>query len=317
MNDSTISDDPTPVSIARACASFGWQVLPLYPERGTRKEPFTPAIRRFSSEASSDPEKITEWWSEYPDRPVGIATTRKSGFWVLDIDVKRKLTVTTRGNLAITSPGANGFETLAQKEQELGPLPETFTVRTPSGGEHRYFAYPAVGEIMTRQGLYGVGIDTRGWKNGMVVAPGTLKRGTRYEVINEAAIVPAPRAWETIALDGQRTSKPYVAYGVDSSGPVKVDDIIASATDVPVGQQDQHITMVLFQLRQRGATRERMLEVAWEIVSNFEQDPADPWQYDVIEYKVDHTRRHVEPALGPGQDHFISALRAHYAAGGK
>ena len=33
----------------------------------------------------------------------------------------------------------NGFKTLALREKELGILPDTFTVKTPHDGEHRYY----------------------------------------------------------------------------------------------------------------------------------------------------------------------------------
>lgn len=294
MSDSTIS----PMEIAITCARFGWHVLPLHHEN--HQNAFTPGIKSFSTAATVDEDIITDWWTERPWAPVGIATTRASGVWVLDIDRKH---------------GKNGFDTLDELEAMFDGLPSTFTVQTPSGGQHRYFLYPEHGEIKTAQGLFGIGLDSRGWKNGMVVAPWNTKRGIRYEIIDATSPIRAPEWLESVAIDKK---KEYPSgHGYDSSGPVDADDLIEQACDVPMGMQDEHIRSVLFQLRQRGASRDRMIEVGWAVVRNFAQDDSRPWTIEQIAYKVDRTRDNVAPALSPAQESFVNRIKQLRAQGGK
>lgn len=66
---------------------------------------------------------IEEWWTKYPDANVAIITGEISGVTVVDFDV---------GDDGLISP----------KQRELADqLPETLTVKTPSGGFHLYYKY--------------------------------------------------------------------------------------------------------------------------------------------------------------------------------
>lgn len=99
------------------------------------------------SGASRSPVQIGQWWREWPDASVGIATGEAANLTVLDVD-----------------PAHGGMESLAS----LGEMPDTLTVTTGSGGLHFYFAYnPALRQT---QGLL-PGLDVRN-DGGYVVAPG-------------------------------------------------------------------------------------------------------------------------------------------------
>ena len=82
-----------------------------------------------------------------------------------------------------------------QTELELGQLPETFTVSTPSGGEHRYFSVPKGTALKNSVIRLGPGVDVRA-NGGYVVAPGSELIGKgRYEITRHLPIAALPEDW--------------------------------------------------------------------------------------------------------------------------
>jgi putative DNA primase/helicase len=146
-----------------AYAARGWHVLPLHSVRGGRctcgrsdctspgKHPRTP---HGGNDATTDLNQLAEWYERWPDANVGVATGRKSGLVVLDVDPKH-----------------GGEETLLTLEGLHGKLPTTLEVITGSGGRHLYFRYPAgVPYLKSTAGVLGPGLDVRA-DGGYVVAP--------------------------------------------------------------------------------------------------------------------------------------------------
>jgi hypothetical protein len=79
-------------------------------------------------------------------------------------------------------------------EQAGQPLPlDTFTVTTPSGGLHLYFAAPSDVEYRNSAGKLGWHIDTRA-HGGYVVAPGSVVDSRRYQVAEALPVSELP-AW--------------------------------------------------------------------------------------------------------------------------
>jgi len=103
--------------------------------------------------ATTDPETIKKWWTQWPDANIAIATGRKSGIFVIDVDADR-----------------GGEETLRSLEAQNEKLPPTATVITGGGGRHLYFDCPEHQTVRNSQDKLGPGIDVRG-DNGYVVAP--------------------------------------------------------------------------------------------------------------------------------------------------
>lgn len=116
--------------------------------------------------ASPDPAVITQWWPQWPDANVGVATGTKSNVVVLDVD-----------------PRSGGLEALDALKSKVGGLPDTLTVRTGSGGFHFYFR-PNDGEALKNSASkLGPGLDFKA-ENGFVVAPPSLHfSGNRYSWI--------------------------------------------------------------------------------------------------------------------------------------
>jgi hypothetical protein len=171
-----------PVSIIAAAADRarrGWRVFPL---RAHTKVPIGGSNGCLG--ASSDPTAIALWPGN--DVNFGIATGR--GLVVLDVD------------------DPDGFDSLAELERRFEALPETASVRTPSGGAHFYFSTRA--QIRCSAGRLGAGLDVRGEGGYVVAVPSVLADG-RYEWDNhpdDVPLAPLP-GWLERLLTEQSSAK--------------------------------------------------------------------------------------------------------------
>jgi hypothetical protein len=140
-------------------ARADWPVFPCIPGEKI------PATRHGFLDATTDPDKITWWWSRNPDRNVAIATGAP-GPDVLDVDVRQE---------------GNGFAALNRLHREGLLDGATAYIRTPSSGLHAYFA----GSEQGNGRLARYHLDFRS-KGGYVVAPPSDANGRRYELIKLA-----------------------------------------------------------------------------------------------------------------------------------
>lgn len=181
-----------PSSAARMYGALGWRVAPLAP--GSK----VPAIAEWQKRASSDSATIAGWWesSSYAACGVCIVTGRESGLWVLDVDV------------ANGKPGLDTLRALL-REHGVDQLPETVVARTPSGGYHYYWSYPATADIRnSASNRLGPGLDVRG-EGGQVNAPPTKRGDSKYRWIPgrapwEASVEPAPEWLVGMVVDRPR-----------------------------------------------------------------------------------------------------------------
>lgn len=142
------------LNIALEYALKGIAIFPVAPDK-------SPLTKHGHKDATTDANTITGWWKRFPDAGIGIPTGSASGFDVLDVDAR-----------------SGGLESLQQLEEEIGPLPDTPTVRTGGGGlhfyfEHRPFQRSKIGSLK--------GIDLKA-DGGYVIAPPSMHAsGRRYE----------------------------------------------------------------------------------------------------------------------------------------
>lgn len=178
-----------PPRLMRAALEAAEAGLAVFPLRPLSKKPVP---KDWESVATCDPEQIRAWWQAVPYN-VGIACG-PSGLLVVDLDDAKDQRVPDRW-----SGAHHGRDVLAQRAAEDGQrYPDgTYTVRTPSGGEHLYFRAPAEPELRSRVGCWWR-VDTRG-AGGYVVAAGSITRRGRYWARNQAAIAPLPE-WLVTAL---------------------------------------------------------------------------------------------------------------------
>lgn len=155
----------------------GWAVFPLIPGW---KKPYRGTTGVL--EAVSDPEAAKALFApRSPKSNVGLATGKKSGIFVIDLDLDE----------AAGKDGPSRFEKLVEKH---GPLPDTFMVWTPRGGVHLYFKYPKLPEghvVNSDTDVLDKFIDVRG-DGGYVVAPGSSVGGKDYAIGCDAEPADAP-----------------------------------------------------------------------------------------------------------------------------
>lgn len=132
-----------------------------------------PRIRNGHHGASTDPNRIRSWWSQWPDANIGIPTGESSGLLVLDID-------------------DHGSASLEALEAKHGQLPETLTVGTGGGGRHIYFRYRTGSDIRNSTGKVGSGLDVRG-EGGYVVAPPSRTDKGPYAFLERKPLATIPR----------------------------------------------------------------------------------------------------------------------------
>lgn len=156
-------------------AEQGFRVFPLV--AGEK----VPAVADFPTVATTDRARAARWWAPTlgdPDsRNVGVATGQ--GLIVLDFDCKE---------------GQVGHRSLF--ELEMQGLPATRTIRTPSGGVHKYLRVPEGCRLANSVGKIAANTDVRA-ENGYVVAPGSVVGGKhpgQYVVEQDLPIADAP-AW--------------------------------------------------------------------------------------------------------------------------
>jgi virulence-associated protein E/bifunctional DNA primase/polymerase-like protein len=134
------------------------QAFPLLPD--TKR----PAVK-WSDPATCGPTETAPAGVRY-----GLPTGPRNGVWVLDVDRK---------------PGQpDGLISLVTHAASREPLPDTYTVRTPSGGLHLYFRWDDARPVGNPVGVL-PGVDVRG-DRGYVCAGGD------YVVVLDAPLADAP-----------------------------------------------------------------------------------------------------------------------------
>jgi hypothetical protein len=137
-------------------ARADWPVFPCVPGEKV------PATRHGLLDATTDPDKITWWWSRNPERNLAIATG-SPGPDVLDVDVRKD------------GSGFAAFNRLCREGLIEGA---SAYVRTPSGGLHAYFT----GTEQANGRLPGHHLDFRS-RGGYIVAPPSQVGGRPYQLL--------------------------------------------------------------------------------------------------------------------------------------
>lgn len=153
------------------------------------------------------------------DYNVGVSTT---GLLVVDVDATK-----------------DGFESLDTLEMAYGDLPQTYTVTTPRGGQHRYFKPPH--DVANSGGKLGKGIDIRG-HHGYVVGAGSITEVTKesaageYKVLVNAPIADAPQWLVDLCDEPKERDAGEVAGELDTpQGILRAGDYLRSAATAVQG----------------------------------------------------------------------------------
>jgi hypothetical protein len=193
-------------------ADLGWRLFPL---QAGRKIPLGGTAG--CKDATDDRDQLDRWFLR-GNLNVGLATGADSRIWVLDVDIKKD----DKGALI-----EDGHATLAALIARHGALPDTVECRTPGGGRHLYFAWPAKGEVRnSARTKLGAGLDTRG-VGGYVVVPPSVRSdvgGKAYEWVVDPLVggeVKLAPAWLLKLVQGEARAEPAPA-DPETGNPVSV-----------------------------------------------------------------------------------------------
>ena len=172
-----------------------------------------PIGKDWTNNWSVDPVKLKEWFDEeevlLTPKNIGIVTG--DGKFVFDVDVKD-----------------NGLETWKQLIEKNGE-PETFCVRTGSGGLHYYFLIPAGKEVRNKSKTRdkddkdkrpGIGFDIRGDGGFVVAPPSKHASGNFYVIVKDTAIGACPEWLWLYMIEKGLVSNPEPVEPVE---PVEID----------------------------------------------------------------------------------------------
>ncbi|WP_406125630.1 bifunctional DNA primase/polymerase [Streptomyces canus] len=224
-------------------AERGWHVFPLRP--GTKR----PALhgeaacarvgsceaghRKWEQRATTDPDRIQAAWSQAPFN-VGIATG-PSGLVVVDLDLPKD-------NSSADAPcGAATFAALCERAGHA--VPDTYRIRTASGGEHLYLTAPDGIRLANTAGTIGELVDTRAW-GGYVVAAGSTTDAGTYEALCAPVAAPLPAWLHSILQPARRAPKaPSVAVAGQSRryADVALADETRNVATAQLGQRERKL----------------------------------------------------------------------------
>lgn len=202
-------------------AQKGFSVFPLMP--GEKR----PATAHGFKDATTDPSRIAQYWTENPAYNIGIATGDPSGgLLVIDLDRNHK-------------EGIDGVASATAWQKDGGALPDTLTATTCGGGLH--LLYWAKGQ---RSGA-GIlpGVDTRA-DGGYIVAAPSIVNGRTYK-------------WNGTGFDPDRIAQasPQLLQLLSGSGadPARTE---APAGFIQEGQRVNSLVSLVGSLRSKGLTTE-------------------------------------------------------------
>lgn len=155
----------------RAARAFAEAGIPVFPCVENGKQP---ATANGFKDASADLARIDAWWGDNPNYNVALCPN-DAGWCVVDLD---------------PPVGLNNWAEL----QKTNPVPATYRVQTPRGGEHWYFegALPPSANKLAEK------IDTRG-VGSYVLVPPSVVNDKPYRVIDDRDMAPCPE-WIAAAL---------------------------------------------------------------------------------------------------------------------
>lgn len=172
-----------------------------------------------------------------------------SGLFILDIDMKPKKDGSAR----------NGMASLQTLESLHSPLPKTFTVRTPTGGLHRYF----YGSGKNSTGTLGEGLDTRG-QGGYVVAPGSRIDDKTYEVTDDSEIAAAPQ------------------WLIDLTLKHREPEVLKEGALIPEGNRNALLTSFAGTMRRRGMGYDAILAALQVVNEEQSEHPMSDVEVETI-----------------------------------
>lgn len=223
-------------SAAIKAAERGFAVFPTEPN-GKRPR----FGLKWSEVATNDPAIIARCaWRD--GEGYGVAAKR-SGLVIIDLDQPKPgyvLPPEWRSEYGIRD-GVDVYAVLAERagRSSWSEMFGTFTVTTPSGGQHLYFTAPSGRPIGNKP--LGWLIDVRGGgdgNGGYVLGPGSILGGRTYEIFNDTDPQPLP-GWVADLLDPPRREPGMSARPDDRSHVApRLDGLIVAVLEAKPGKRN-------------------------------------------------------------------------------
>ena len=207
----------------------------------------SPAGVKWKEDASDDPVEIRAWSERYEKCNFAAATGSDSGIIVLDVDVKNE------------RPGKESLRRLIDEFE----LPETHTVRSPSGGHHLHFLYPVDSgkEIRNMAELPGYpGIEVKG-DGGCITLPGSFfSSGAEYRLESDLPFARLPDAFVQY-LNESRNVRPVAEFPLGQ--------------EIPEGQRHNAMLELIGSLHGKGVETS-LIEITANAANSDQCDPPLP-----------------------------------------
>jgi hypothetical protein len=193
-------NDPDEMSLGEAALWYSEHGFPVFPVHRARNGVCScnrpdcahpgkhPRTSHGFLDATTDPQRITEWWTKWPDANIGIPTGTASGLLAIDID-----------------PRNGGDESWEALILEHGLPPDTAEQLSGGGGRHIVFRDPGVPVPKELAPVKSTG----GY---IIAAPSVHPSGRQYAWDGLAgkeallSVVPAPTCFNSASRDSSRRS---------------------------------------------------------------------------------------------------------------
>jgi hypothetical protein len=271
-------------------AARGFWVFPVLPKGHTYKDRNDkeqvsdgkhPAVTGWQKWATTDPGRITRFWTRNPGYNIGISTSvfgADGGCALVAVDVD-------------TKKGKKGLVSLAAVDMEFG-LPDTLSHSTPSGGKHLLYLC----DVPLKQGtdVLGEGLDIRS-RGGFIVAPGSRIGGVAYERLPGPSTPTEAPEWLVSRLnDGRQAPEAKDREPLQGVDPDRAEDRAHRyLCTAPVAVQDQggdtQTFKVAAKVKDHGVPESLALALMLE---HWNPRCEPPWEVDDLAVKVHNAFAH-------------------------
>jgi RecA-family ATPase len=244
----------------------------------------------WASHTTTDEDKIQGWIKNRYNLGVDCGA---SGLCVIDVDNKN---------------GKNGSESLLKAELMFGELPDTYTVKTPTGGFHYYF----YGLTRNRVDMF-PGVDVRSW-GGYVLAEKSCIDSRYYDPQSKPQIAKLPE-WLKLKIgeksDAEKQGKEKVIESLDTAENIMRAIRFASKQAKPAieGEGGDHTTFtVVARLADMGISKDTCLEI---LQDHYNPRCEPPWDDADLETKVKNAYAYRTNPIGVDtQEHRINEAKS-------
>lgn len=257
-------------AFAAYAVGLGFHVFPVRPND---KVPHYLA-GNWGETATNDGMAVYSFWRQHPTANIGIAC-KQSNLLVIDLD-QAKDDWNLRGTdweyvHAAYGPRVNGEDLFDEMRfhAEEGFVPETFSVRTGSGGLHLYFRWePSWPRITQASPVKGV-VDVRGnggQYGGYVLGAGSVTAAGEYKIENNSPIA-LPPMWIRLLVMEKPAQPKKTFQGIRQPGAVSQSGLVDTVANAQPGNRNNALVWAARTFCEEGVPEEEALRVLGEAAS--------------------------------------------------